>query len=148
MATISDSTAKEAFDTKALNGLRGLAAVHICIYHSLLQQHFNSFGNVNIKICIPEGIKSYIAKHFRCKCSCSWYCQDLVWLLDMERKSLTGMGHWIKLDLCHIFNFFSIFVGHLSVANKIRVKQNARAEIVSLILKRRFSCHGHSSSTE
>ena len=51
MATMADgpSAVKEAFDTEALNGLRGLAAIHICIYHSLLysEAKINSFGQVN-----------------------------------------------------------------------------------------------------
>ena len=51
MATMADgpSAVKEAFDTEALNGLRGLAAIHICIFHSLLysEAKINIFGQVN-----------------------------------------------------------------------------------------------------
>ena len=51
-----------SFDSNALNGLRGFAAVHIMIFHSLLYSAwgFNTYGGVSILYIIVRVLMDWI----------------------------------------------------------------------------------------
>ena len=67
------------FDSKPLNGLRGLAALHILIFHSLWYTEYRIHIYGNVRNCFyhrPSSPNNPI--YFRFKCPCFFFCLDFL----------------------------------------------------------------------
>lgn len=106
------------FDSKPLNGLRGLAALHILVFHSL---HYTTKEDISIYGQVRRYFK-YLVNNVkfnnycffnRCKCLYFSYCPDFAWPLDTEKSPIIEL---------------------LAAVDHVRVTVHARGTI-NLILK-------------